>query len=157
MRYPVNIPELPGRRIEVEHPGVFSSATVLVDGQPATKALKRGQFFVRATDGRESLLALKTSFLDPVPQVLWAGRTIQLVEPLAWYQWLWTGIPLVLALLGGAIGGALGGVAMVFNIRILRSDRSGILRYALTALLSVGALGAYVFFASMFLSAVHAK
>jgi len=157
VRYPVNIPELPGRRIEVEHPGVFSSATVLVDGQPATKALKRGQFFVRATDGRESLLALKTSFLDPVPQVLWAGRTIQLVEPLAWYQWLWTGIPLVLALLGGAIGGALGGVAMVFNIRILRSDRSGVLRYALTALLSVGALGAYVFVASMFLSAVHAK
>ena len=157
MRYPVNIPELPGRRIEVELPGVFSSATVLVDGQPATKALKRGQFFVRATDGRESLLALKTSFLDPVPQVLWAGRTIQLVEPLAWYQWLWTGIPLVLALLGGAIGGALGGVAMVFNIRILRSDRSGVLRYALTALLSVGALGAYVFVASMFLSAVHAK
>ena len=157
MRYPVNIPELPGCRIEVELPGVFSSATVLVDGQPATKALKRGQFFVRAIDGRESLLALKTSFLDPVPQVLWAGRTIQLVEPLAWYQWLWTGIPLVLALLGGAIGGALGGVAMVFNIRILRSDRSGILRYALTALLSVGALGAYVFFASMFLSAVHAK
>ena len=104
MRYPVNIPELPGCRIEVELPGVFSSATVLVDGQPATKALKRGQFFVRATDGRESLLALKTSFLDPVPQVLWAGRTIQLVEPLAWYQWLWTGIPLVLALLGGAIG-----------------------------------------------------
>jgi len=157
VRYPVNIPELPGRRIEVELPGVFSSATVLVDGQPATKALKRGQFFVRATDGRESLLALKTSFLDPVPQVLWAGRTIQLVEPLAWYQWLWTGIPLVLALLGGAIGGALGGVAMVFNIRILRSDRSGVLRYALTALLSVGALGAYVFVASMFLSAVHAK
>jgi len=157
VRYPGNIPELPGRRIEVELPGVFSSATVLVDGQPATKALKRGQFFVRATDGRESLLALKTSFLDPVPQVLWAGRTIQLVEPLAWYQWLWTGIPLVLALLGGAIGGALGGVAMVFNIRILRSDRSGVLRYALTALLSVGALGAYVFVASMFLSAVHAK
>jgi len=157
VRYPVNIPELPGRRIEVELPGVFSSATVMVDGQLATKALKRGQFFVRATDGRESLLALKTSFLDPVPQVLWAGRTIQLVEPLAWYQWLWTGIPLVLALLGGAIGGALGGVAMVFNIRILRSDRSGVLRYALTALLSVGALGAYVFVASMFLSAVHAK
>jgi hypothetical protein len=156
-RYPVNIPELPGRRIEVELPGVFRRATVLVDGEPATKALKRGQFFIRATDGRESLLALKTSFLDPVPQVLWAGRTIRLVEPLEWYQWLWTGLPLVLAVLGGAIGGFLGGVAMIFNIRILRSDRSGVLRYALTALLSVGALGAYVFFASLFLSAVHAR
>jgi hypothetical protein len=156
MRYQVNIPELPGRKIEVELPGVFSSATLLVDGQPATKGPKRGQFTVRGTDGRDSLITLKTS-LDPVPQVLFANRTIRLVEPLAWYQWIWTAIPLVLVFMGGALGGALGGAAMVFNIRILRSGQSPLLRYALTAVLSVGALGAYLFFASMFLSAVHAK
>ncbi len=157
MRYPVKIVELPGRKVEVELPGVFSSATVFVDGQPATKAHKRGQFFLRAADGRDSLIALKTSFLDPVPQVFWAGRVIRVVEPLTWYEWLWTGIPLVLAFLGGFIGGALGAVAMTLNIRILRSDMNGILRYALAALLSVGAFGAYVLFAGLFLSAVHAK
>ncbi len=157
MRYQLNIPALPGRKVEVELPGIFSSATILVDGQPATKAAKRGKFFIRATDGRESLIGLKTSFLDPVPQVLWVGRTIKVVEPLAWYQWLWTAIPLVLVFLGGAVGGALGGVAMVFNIRILRSDMGGILRYALVALLSFGSFGAYIFFAGLFLSAVHAK
>jgi hypothetical protein len=156
MRYQVNIPELPGRRIEVELPGVFSSATLLVDGQPASKGPKKGQFSVRGADGRDSLITLKTS-LDPVPQVLFANRTIRLVDPLAWYQWIWTGLPLVLVFVGGAIGGALGAVAMTFNIRILRSGQSGPIRYALTALLSIGALGAYVFFASVFLSAVHAK
>lgn len=157
VRYPVKIVELPGRKVEVELPGVFSAATVFVDGQPAAKAAKRGQFLLRGADGRDSLIALKTSFLDPVPQVLWAGRTIRVVEPLTWYQWLWTGIPLILVFAGGAIGGALGGVTMVFNIRILRSDLSAILRYALVALLSIGAAGAYVFFAGLFLSAVQAK
>lgn len=157
MRYPVKIVELPGRKVEVELPGVFSAATVFVDGQPAAKAAKGGQFLLRGADGRDSLIALKTSFLDPVPQVLWAGRTIRVVEPLTWYQWLWTGIPLILVFAGGAIGGALGGVTMVFNIRILRSDLSAILRYALVALLSIGAAGAYVFFAGLFLSAVQAK
>jgi hypothetical protein len=59
--------------------------------------------------------------------------------------------------IGGALGGALGGAAMAFNVRILRSDMTAVARYALAALLSVGAVGAYVFFASQFLSAVHAK
>jgi hypothetical protein len=141
----------------VELAGVFSAATVLVDGQPASKGPKKGQFSIRAADGRESLIALKTSFLDPVPQLLCAGRTIKLVEPLTWYQWLWTGIPLLLVFIGGAIGGAVGGVAMAFNVRILRSEMHGFARYALAGLLSLGALGAYVFLAGLFLAAVHAK
>ena len=156
MRYLVNLPELPGRRIEVE-PGIFSTARLLVDGQPAPKGPKRGQFSLRGADGRDTPVVLKTSFLDPVPQVLCAGRTIRLVEPLTWYQWIWTGIPILLIFRGGALGGALGGAATVFNIRILRSDMTGLLRYTLAGLLSVGAVGAYIFLAALFLSAVHAK
>ena len=59
--------------------------------------------------------------------------------------------------MGGALGGLLGGITMAFNVRFLRSDMTAIARYALAAVLSVGALGAYLFFATMFLSAVHAK
>jgi hypothetical protein len=156
VRYPVHLPELPGRRIEVEVAGTFSSPIILVDGQPANKGAKRGHFLVRGADGRDVVIGLKTS-LDPIPQVLFAGRTIRLADPLAWYQWLWSGIPLVLVLMGGALGGLLGGITMAFNVRILRSDLTAVARYALAAVLSVGALGAYLFFATMFLSAVHAK
>ena len=156
MRYPVSLPELPGRRIEVELAGIFSSPRILVDGQPANKGAKRGEFLVRGADGRDVTVGLKTS-LDPVPQVLCCGRTIRLADPLTWYQWLWSAIPLVLVFVGGALGGALGGVTLACNVRILRSDRTAVARYALAAVLSLGAVGAYVFFASMFLSAVHAK
>lgn len=156
MRYPVNLPELPGRRIEVEVAGVFSSPKLLVDGQPANKGAKRGQFLVCGADGRDVTIGLKTS-LDPIPKVLVAGRTIRLADPLTWYQWIWSAVPLVLVGLGGALGGALGGLTLACNVRILRSDINTAAKYALTLMLSLGALGAYVFFASMFLSAVHAK
>ena len=156
MRYPFNLPELPGRRIEVELAGIFSSPKLFVDEQPANKGAKRGEFLVRGTDGRDVLMGLKTS-LDPVPQGLCAGRTIRLADPLTWYQWLLTGIPLVLVFIGGALGGLLGGIAMAFNVRILRLDMTAVARYALAAILSVGALGANAFFAGLFLSAVHAK
>ena len=156
MRYPLSLPELPGRRVELELPGIFSAARILVDGQPAARGAKRRQFLLRGSDGREQIIALKSS-LDPVPQVLWAGRTIRVVEPLTWYQWLWSGIPLILVFLGGALGGALGGVALALNVRILRSDMAAIARYAVTAVLTLGAVGAYLFIASLFLSAVHAK
>lgn len=157
MRYQVNLGGLAGRKVEVETRAVFGGARVLVDGQPAPKGPRRAQFLVRGTDGRDSVLELKTSVLDPVPQVLWAGQTIKLEEALKWYQWLWSGVPLLLVFLGGAIGGLVGAVAVTLNVRILRSDMSGILRYTATAFVSVAAYGMYLAIASTFISAIHGK
>jgi hypothetical protein len=156
MRHQVNLPGLADRKIEVEST-IFGSPRVFVDGQPAPKGPKRAQFLLRGTDGRDSVLELKTKLPDPVPQVLWAGQTIKLEEPLAWYQWLWGGVPLLLLFLGGAIGGLVGGVAVALNLRILRSGRSGISRYAATALISIVACGMYLALARTFLSVIHAK
>lgn len=156
MRYQTNLVGLSDRRIEVES-SVFGGSKLLVDGQPAPKGPKRSQFLVRGTDGRDSVVELKKVLPDPVPQVLWAGQTIRLEEPLAWYQWLWVCIPLVLMFVGGAIGGVVGAVAMTINTRILRSKLSGLLRYATTAIVSALAGGAYVVIARMFLSAIHSK
>jgi hypothetical protein len=157
MRYQMNLAGVSGRKIEVEST-IFGGSKLLVDGQPAPKGSKRSQFIVSGTDGRDSVVEFKTVLPDPVPQVLWAGQTIRLEEPLSWYQWLWVCIPLVLMLVGGAIGGLVGAVAMTMNIRILRSNNmSGVLRYAATAILSVTAFGIYVAIARAFLSAIHIK
>ena len=79
MRYQVNLDGLSGHKIEVELPSALRGARVLVDGQPAAKGSKRGQYLLRGADGRDSVVELKSSFLDPVPQVLWAGKKIRLV------------------------------------------------------------------------------
>ena len=154
MRYPLNLPELPGRKIELELPGIFSGARILVDGQPAAKGPKRRQFLIRGSDAGDSVITLKPS-LDPIPKVLWAGRTINVVKPLTWYQWVWIGVPLLLVVRGGALGGALGGAAMILNARILRSEMGVMPRYGFTAILTLGAVGAYIFLASLLVSAIH--
>jgi hypothetical protein len=156
MRYQLNLVGLSDRRVEVEA-SVFGGARLLVDGQPAPKGPKRSQFLVRGTDGRDSVVELKTIVPDPVPQVLWAGQTIRLEEPLKWNQWLWVGVPLLLVFLGGAIGGLVGAVAVTLNGRIVRSNLSGILRYAATAFVSVVACGMCLAIARAFLSAIHNK
>jgi hypothetical protein len=107
MRYQVKLGGLADRKVEVES-SLFRGARVLVDGQPAPKGPKRAQFLVSGTDGRDSVLELKTKLPDPVPQVVWGGQTIKLEEPLKWYQWLWSGVPLLLLFVGGALGGASG-------------------------------------------------
>jgi hypothetical protein len=156
MRYQVNLVGLSDRKVEVES-SVFRAARLLVDGQPTPKGPKRSQFLVRGTDGRDSFVELKTILPDSVPQVVWAGQTIRLEEPLRWYEWMWVGVPLVLLFLGGALGGLLGAVAVTLNVRILRSNMSGILRYAATAFVSVAACGMYLAIARTFLSAIHNK
>ncbi len=157
MRYPVNLAGISGHRIEVELAGAFRGPRILVDGQPAPKGKKRGQFLLRGNDGRESVAELKTILVDPVPQVLWNGGKITLAEPLEWYQWVWSAVPIILVFLGGAIGGAVGFVGATLNVQILRSDMSGLLRYGGTALISVGAFVTYAVFALLFRALIGAQ
>jgi hypothetical protein len=129
----------------------------LVDGQPAAKGKKRGQFLLRGADGRDSIVELKGFFLDPVPKVVFAGKQIALAKPLEWYHWTWSAVPIILVLLGGAIGGAIGFVGTSLNVQILRSDMSGALRYGGTALVSVGAFVTYAVLALLFRAVIGAQ
>jgi hypothetical protein len=88
-------------------------------------------------------MRLKGRFLDPIPNLIVGGETIQIMPPLAWYQYIWMSIPMILLFLGGAIGGLCGGLAAGFSSRIFRSDRSQGMKYALTGLISIGAFVAY--------------
>ena len=61
-------------------------------------------------------------------------------------------VPLVLVFIGGAIGGAAGGLAWAINQKIMRGNASAPVRYGLTALTFVGAVGLY--FAAVFVLAM---
>lgn len=152
MRYQVNLQGISGHKIEVEPQDVFHAARVLVDGRPAVKGGKRGQFMVPGADGHNTVVELKSTFLDPIPQVLWAGQKIPLAPPLKWYQWIWCGLPILLLFAGGAIGGAVGGIGVTLNVRIVRSEMNAVMRYAITALVSLAALVTYLTVAKLFLS-----
>jgi hypothetical protein len=144
MKYPVSIEGFEASQIAVETPGFFASAKLLVNGQPAPKGSKRGQYLLHRNDGAEVTAKLKNIFLDPVPQVVINDQqVIKVVEPLKWYQWLWAALPIVLVFIGGALGAVLGLIATSFNTRIFRSDMNVFAQFVIVAVISIAAVVAY--------------
>lgn len=74
------------------------------------------------------------------------------LRDLRWHERFWVGLPFSLVLVGGAVGGACGAAAATWNIHLMRGDRSLLLRYLLTGLVSLAAVTAYIGLATLFLS-----
>jgi hypothetical protein len=141
MKYPLSIPGFSDGRVELEAGGFWRGARLLLDGQPAPRGPKRGQFSLTRDDGTLAAARFKNYWiLDTIPQVLVDDITYQVVPPLKWYEWTWSALPLVLAFIGGGLGGLLGGAAMVINGRIFRSSLGTVARYLLSGLISIVAV-----------------
>lgn len=151
MQYPLTVPGFENRQLVVESSGIWSGAKLLIDGEPAPKGPKRGQFVLHRFDGSEAIAQFRgTNFLDPIPQVVIDGKPFSATEPLKWYQWLWCGLPFVLAIIGGALGGLFGGIACAINGRVFRYNLNGLAKYLLTGLVSLGAVVAFLISATLF-------
>lgn len=152
MKYTVNLQGFEGQTIEVQSQGMLSGAKLLVNGKPASKGTKRGEMLLQRNDGREVIAKFQPAFLD-VPKLELDGQTIQVVEPLKWYEWAWNGIPLLIVFLGGMIPFLIGFAAFSINATLFRSQSNTLAKYGLTALVSFGAL-AFLLLLAVILSLV---
>jgi hypothetical protein len=151
MRIPFQLEGYTGQVLEVKTAGWFSGPKLLLDGQPAPKGPKRNQYLLPREGGLKQLVQLKQLFIDPVPQVIVDDEVIRLVEPLSLVQWIWSGLPIILIFMGGAIGGAVGGAAFWVNTRIFRSGMSTAEQYILIGLASAIAVFLYLILSAIFL------
>lgn len=134
MRYPVRLDGFEGQTIEVESGGLFSGPKILVNRQPAPRGTSRQEVVLRRNDGTNVVATLKPSLFGlDVPQLVVAGRTISVVEPLKWYEWAWSALPILLVFVGGLLGGVLGFFGLIANARIFRSQMTGLAKFGLTA------------------------
>lgn len=138
-------------RIEVRHPAfkrqhlsvetassVFSSPKLLLNGVAVKK--ERGRYPVTSDFGGEKLIQMRYNLVDPVPTLKIDEQTVNLLEPLQWYEYAWSGLPILLVFAGGLLGGLVGGVATIANGRIFRSERGQIVKYGLAGLITVSAV-----------------
>lgn len=143
MGYTATIEGFEGRQVEVSV-GFWSGPKLLVDGEPAPKGNKRGEMVLQRNDGRQVVANWKPQALGfDVPQLVVDGKTVNLVEPLKWYQWVWGGWPVLLVFFGGALGAVAGIVGFSINARVFRTDMNDVLKYVVTGAVSVLAVAAY--------------
>jgi len=91
-----------GQSIVVRPAGLLSGPRLLVNGQAAPKGRRRGEALLRRNDGREAVARWKSQFMGlDLPQLVVDGETVPVAQPLKWYQWAWSALP-VLLVLGGA-------------------------------------------------------
>ena len=129
------------RRFAVRTAGLLSGPKVLIDGAPAER--HKGAYLVRNNQGEAVEVKLKSGLLDPVPRVEIAGQALRLVKPLAWYEYLWMAIPIVLVFIGGALGGLCGAAAVYASARVFRSNQDTAMKFVISTAYSLAAFVAW--------------
>ena len=69
----------------------------------------------------------------------------EMFKNLKWYEILAACWPIVLVILGGAIGGACGGLACSLNIKLFNTKLSKPLKYIYSFLIGIGGILLYLF------------
>jgi hypothetical protein len=155
MNYSIQIDGFEGQTIEVKSPSMFAGPKLLVNGQPTSKGPKRNQMVLRRNDGKEIIASWKPRILGlDMPQLFVDGKIINVVAPLVWYEWIWSGISILLVFSGGLIGGMIGGLSFSINTQIFRSSLSTVAKYFATAGVSIMAVIIYFIVAALFLGAI---
>ena len=150
MIYKVNIDGFEGQDIEVKT-SFWSGPKLFINGQLAPKGSKRGEMLLRSDDGRQAVAKWKPQFMGlDVPQLVVDGKVISLAEPLKWYQWVWSGLPIALVWVGGALGAIAGLIGFAINATVFRAEMNSVLKYVVSGVVSILAAIAYFIAAMLF-------
>ena len=145
MELAINHEKLQGRKITLKTGSFFRGPRLLSNGMPVQG--KRGTYILRDNHGKEITIKIKGNFLDPIPKLDIDGQELQLAPPLAWNEYVWMGLPIILVFAGGALGALVGISAIYSSSRIFRSERSTAGKYLLSGVISVGAVIGFFIFA----------
>jgi hypothetical protein len=139
MRYPLDIPGSTAT-VDLEAGGLFSGPKLFVNDTPARPGLKKGEFLIPSENGEELVVRFKQQFIDPIPALEVNGQLLRAVPAFTW-EWIFVGLPFLLVVGGGCIGGLVGGIGAWGNATILRSSLPQGAKVALAALISAAVLG----------------
>ncbi len=142
MMFSVDIDGFENQSISIKPAGLFlyPSPKLIIDGevQLRIRGPKKKHYLLTRDDGTNVFASLNNQLLgfDPVPQLVIEDETYKIIEPLSWYQAVWSSLSILVLFMGGAIGGFFAALAFTINIRIFHSNRSDFLKYLLSGAVS---------------------
>lgn len=127
--------------------GFIRSPRIVIDGEVIRPVNNR--FRLKTKDGKSIAVSLKRRFLDPIPRLFIADRTIETLAAHRWYIYVWLLLPVLLIAVGwwhAQLTGALSGlfwalVAIAVNSKALRLILSGV-KYFVNLIVLLGCISA---------------
>ena len=147
MTYPAKIEGFEGQNIEAAL-GFWTAPKLLVNGDLAPRGSKRGEMLLTRNDGRQVVARWQPQLLGfDVPALAVDGKTINFVQPLKWYEMVWSAAPLILIGFGGVVGGIAGLLAFIGNTRIFRMNMTDPIKFVVSGAVSAAAVFFYLLIA----------
>lgn len=151
MEISIKHPRFQAKKLSVSTRTVFKNPSLLVDGieQKKMKGLKR-RYLLEDDNGSQAIVEVK-SVIDPIPTIVIDGEKISLAPPMVWYEYVLLCLPLLLILIGGAIGAFVGIVGATINASFIRGHGSTLARYGYALLVTLICYLVYIIMASAIL------
>ena len=93
-----------------------------MNDEPITRSAEKGKpFFIPAADGGIWKIYTKPAFPDLVPVLEINGTKRHILPRLKWHEYVLGATPFLLVVIGGALGGLIGVLAMLINFQSSRS------------------------------------
>lgn len=130
MEYTINLPDLENGQLKLVTSNFFGKPKIFLNDFEIKK--QNDRYSVNGDSGKPILITLKNNFLDPIPKVFANNNQIHIAKEIRWYEYIWTGLPILMVLQGGLLGALLGLISLRLNLNIFRGDRKIISKYLLT-------------------------
>lgn len=130
MRHSFTLPHFPESILEIETSLWTGALTLWKDGVELERSSESGKPFLAHTESGEVLkMYPKLSFAHLSPPLEIDGIKYNTAEKLPWYQYALSALPLLLGFIGGGLGGFIGAIGTVLNLKTLSRDEPATLKY----------------------------
>ncbi|MBF4491362.1 hypothetical protein IRZ83_02280 [Flavobacterium sp. JLP] len=144
--------DFPNDTFEFENNIFSGKSTLKQNGILVEQTKEKGKPFLLKTANNETVKAFpKANFPDISAQVLNINGTKHpMAKKLKWYEYLIGGLPFLIIIGGGAIGGFIGGAATVMNYTFFRENIPSLNKYLKVLFVNVICLFIYLILAGIF-------
>ena len=145
MEWTFTVPNSTGPPVWIEKSFWLDRLRLTRAGHRLPRPKEKGKPFLIEWPGEPNRrILVKRRSLDYLPRVLIDGQEIVLGRPLAIWEYVVGGLPLVLLVVGGGLGGFFGALGAYLNYRLFRRLETGLGKCLSVLGITVGALLAYV-------------
>ncbi len=130
MEYIINLPEIDKAELKLIVPKIFGKTKLYLNDFQIPK--NNNRYSINNGNDKPILITLKNNYLDPVPKIFVNDNQVHVAKPIKWYEYIWTGLPILLILQGGLLGALMGFIALRLNVSIFRNDKSIFFKYLIT-------------------------